>query len=553
MTSSNTSPEPKTTRTLIDETVDHLVTARDGFNQAEFLIAIKDALRCRDLPTDSATVEAIEKEVYAKSNTEDPFQNIVKDGEIFTWNNVKDILPGYFKENLFHLINAEQGAGKSTLMLAFFRALISDEQTGNFLNLEVRTSKNWRLYLIAPDMPRESWATPLIHYGLITGVSKDEQAASSSGHLDSRVTLACSDVPYSLSPEHILEYRQMALDSVARGEQPLFVFDSYSTLVGNFKSMNEIDSQFAQPLQDLQKAMAGTGATTIVLHHTAKSRSGSTASSGSGTNRLGRIPDVVIELEAVSRNSNRMFLTSSKRVAPTSLIIEQDFQAGQWICHGDAKQAMALRELLQKIDSLKGPKERIYEWAQQRWENQHLPFTVDQVTQLIEKSVQTARTHVRVMESQGVIFHCDDEPTATKPRPVYLPTEYKQEWLSAKAQVECETGIGKNGKRMGKVSESLKPLANSEYERREALEREKAGVPSYRQPETNAYGKHVPRAKMLVEDANGENSLVIVEVVSQTDVKVQKLGDEKSPVKTQRWMLDVFPCGYHSINEDEPL
>jgi len=545
MTSSNN--EPKTTRALIDEVIECLVTAREGYNEQEFLIAIKDALRLRDLPTDQETVDYIARVVYDRLNPNSLTQNIVNGGEEFTWNEVKDILPGFFKENLIHLINAEQGAGKSTLMLAFFRALISDEQTPSFLNLEVRASKNWELYLIAPDMPKESWATPLIHYGLITGVSKDEAAGTSCGRLDPRVKIACSDSDSSLSPEHIQEYRQMALDSVARGKLPLFVVDSYSKLVGNWKNINEIDSQFAQPLVDLQDAMAGTGATTVMLHHTAKSRSGSTASSGSGTNRLGRIPDVVIELEAVSRNSSRLFMTSSKRVTPTSLIIEQDFEAGKWVCHGDAKQSLALRELLQKIDALKGPKERIYEWAQQRWENQQLPFSVEQVVQLTEKSVQASRTHVRVMEAQGVIFQCDQEATPGRPRLFYLPSEYREEWFKAKS------GAKETLKQpLNNPEETAKSTANRTLETKAVKEGGKAGQ-TWKQPEVNAFGKHVPRAKMQVEDANGSNSLVIVEVVSQTDVRVQKLGDEKSPVKTQRWMLDVFPCGYHSINEDEPL
>ena len=151
----------------------------------------------------------------------------------------------------------------------------------------------------------------------------------------------------------------MALESVARGERPLFVFDSYSSLVANFnEKQDEIGSQFAQPLQNLQKAMGGTGATTVVLHHTPKSGVGSIASSGSGAGRLGRIPDVVIAMESVGRYSNRLFITSSKRVAHTSLIIEQDFEAGQWICHGDAVQARELKELISKVAALRDQRRR---------------------------------------------------------------------------------------------------------------------------------------------------------------------------------------------------
>lgn len=407
----------------------------------------------------------------AKRKSEAPSveANMVYGGQKFTWREVKDVMPGFFKENLLHLINAEQGAGKSTLMLGLFRALISDQQPASFLNVEVDSSTNWHLFLIAPDMPRESWSVPLENYGFLSAIAKG--VGKNEAVLDSRITFAGSEVPLSLRPDDVLQYRQMALDSVAKGRRPLFVFDSYSTLVANFKDMNEIDSQFAQPLQNLQKAMAGSGATVIVLHHTAKSRSGSTASSGSGTNRLGRIPDVVIELEATTRNSKRLFMTSSKRVKPSSLIIEQDFDAGQWICHGDAKQAMELRDLLQKIDGLKGPKEKIYEWAQQRWEDQRKGFTCEDVQRLIERSVQAARTHVRVMEANGVIFQCDSIPTPGRYQPVYLPTEYREEWVDSRVDYP----LGKTAKPLENLVKTAESTAAQAKETWEGKERGKAG------------------------------------------------------------------------------
>ena len=532
--------EVKSTRALIDETIESLYLAKGGFSQDQFQIAIKDALRCRDLPTDQETVASIERAVSAKDNPEDPRANIVHGGQVFTWKEVQDVMPGFFKENLLHLINAEQGAGKSTLMLGLFRALLSEEQTASFLNLEVQASKNWRLFLIAPDMPRESWSVPLENYGLISGIAKGG-SGEKSGKVISEVTIACSDVPLSLSPEDILYYREMAMASVARGERPLFVFDSYSTLVANFKDMNEIDSQFAQPLQNLQKAMAGTGATTIVLHHTAKSRSGSTASSGSGTNRLGRIPDVVIELEATSRNSKRLFMTSSKRVIPTSLIIEQDFERGEWICHGDARQAMELRDLLQKIDALKGPKATIYEWAQQRWEEQRKGFTTEDVKRLIERSVQAARTHVRVMEANGVVFHCDDEQTVTVPRPVYLPSEYRDEW---------KRGMRKDEKVRETPEKSGKSLAAQEYERLERKERGKAGG----QVECERHERKETMRKQIIPChpvgtpvmVNGKNGWKVVDANLATGMHtIEKSGLRKGDLR----MMDLTVC----YPEDEEL
>ena len=163
--------------------------------------------------------------------------------------------------------------------------------------------------------------------------------------------------------------------------------------------------------------MSGTGATTVVLHHTPKSGVGSVASSGSGANRLGRIPDIVIAMEAVGRYSNRLFITSSKRVAHTSLIIEQDFDAGEWVCHGDANEARELRELITKITNLKGCQDKLYKWADARWANAGLPFSAEDAKHVIEQTVQSARKHIKRMEFEGVLFHCDNRPGVTKPTP----------------------------------------------------------------------------------------------------------------------------------------
>ena len=49
--------------------------------------------------------------------------NAVRGGSTFSVRKVKDVMPGFFKEGMLHMLNAEQGAGKSTLMLGLFRAL----------------------------------------------------------------------------------------------------------------------------------------------------------------------------------------------------------------------------------------------------------------------------------------------------------------------------------------------------------------------------------------------------------------------------------------------
>ena len=351
---------------------------------------------------------------------------------------IKDVMPGFIKEGMFHLLNAEQGAGKSTLILGLFKALTSGEQPASFLNVEVDASTNWRLFLIGPDMPKESWVLPLRNYGFVTltgQVTDDEGHGAEFYRLDKRVALfSPQEANHSLSKAHIDRYAIMAANCVARGERPLFVFDSYSTLVANFMDISEVDSQFAQPLQNLQRAMSCTGATTIVLHHTAKSGISSTASSGSGTSRLGRIPDVVISMEALNKNSDQMILTSSKRIQSTCLLVQQDFDAGHWISHGDGRKAQRDRELYLKIAALRGTPEAVHEKAQDLWENQKRGFTSKQVEIWTGKSATTARNTINAMLAQGLLFQIGEEPTPGKYLKVYLPMICRDEWANATQQ-----------------------------------------------------------------------------------------------------------------------
>ena len=375
---------------------------------------VADDLKLGNQPDDA--LRELLDEAREALNADSSFD--IDGGQRFTVRRVQEVMPGFVKKGAFHMLNAEQGAGKSCFCLGLFRALVSDEQTGSFLNVDVDSSTNWRLFLVAPDMPRESWSLPLQNYGFAT-LKSQVGSELEELELDPRIAkLRTMETGYSLSPRHIEMYREWALKAQKDGQRALFVFDSYSSLVANFTQIDEVKAAFAQPLQNLQKALSDTGATTIVLHHTAKSGSNSVATSGVGTGRLGRIPDVIISLEALTKNSDRMLLTSSKRIATTSLLVEQDFDAGQWICHGDGLKAQRLRELCIKIANLRGPQERIYEWSQQRWEEQDKPFSTEDVMRLIERTIQSARNHVRKMEADGVIFRCDQKETVTTPLPL---------------------------------------------------------------------------------------------------------------------------------------
>jgi hypothetical protein len=420
MTSSNN--EPKSTRQLIDETVEALYQAREGFNQDEFQIAIKDALRLRELPTDSASVASIEKEVSARANPVDLKANVVKGGQRFKAKRVPEIVPGFLKENALHMLNAEQGTGKSNYCLALFRAL-RQEQTGKFLDLDIDCSKNWTLYLIGRDMPREMWHRPLTNYCLLHDVCETPDGEL-DGSLDDGIALiACSDTPYTLGTEHIKEFRQMAIDGVKRGERPLFVFDSYRSLASAVVSCGENDAKFADPLQELYDAMGGTGATTIVLHHTAKGGSRTTGSSGVGTSRLGSIPDVVIDMVREGRDSKRVVISSAKRITEKSLYVQQHYNEGRWESFGDASDWTRKQQRIKEAAALGGRRLELYVKALEEWENNRRGFTRDQAANWMKITPQSVGVHLNLLHSKDLLIKWDKVATRGRFQDVYYPSE----------------------------------------------------------------------------------------------------------------------------------
>lgn len=372
--------------------------------------------------------------------------NVVRGGQRFKAKRVPEIVPGFLKEGAFHVINAEQGTGKSNFCLALFRAL-RQEQTGRFLDLDIDSSKNWSLYLIGVDMPGEMWHEPLTNYCLLHDVCETPDGEL-DGNLDDGVSvIACSDTPYTLGSEHIKEFRQMAVDGVARGERPLFVFDSYRSLTGTVVSCGENDSKFADPLQELYTAMGGTGATTIVLHHTAKGKAQSVGSSGSGTNRMGSIPDVVIEMQQESRDSKRVVISSSKRITHKSLYIQQHYSEGRWESFGDASDWTRKQQRIKEAAALGGRRLELYVKALEEWENNRRGFTRDQAANWLNITPQGVGVHLNLLHSKDLLMKWGKVATRGRFQDVYYPSEASEALYAnpASTHTKANESLGKAG------------------------------------------------------------------------------------------------------------
>ena len=480
-------------------------------------------------------------------------KGIYRSGELVSYRTSDPLLPGFFLQNRLNMLVAEQGTGKSTFCLALFRSLV--ERTASFLDLLLTCNKNWELYLVGPDMTAEGWG-PLLQ---ANGLCRPE-----TGTLDHPIPTdeewkhirLIPEVGYfsnaeskdSLSPSDIARYRSMALEAVGRGKSPLFVFDSYRRLVENYKDVAEIDSAFAGPLVNLQNEMAGTGATIIVLHHTTKSQTNA-EKAGAGHNKLGSIPDVIVQMRRLNNNvlssDKRLIIESAKRIDATNLLIEQtDHSTGTWVSHGEATTTARGETLIDTLAALSGPRQKIYLHMAELWDNQRKGVTTADIARFLEITIQGAGVHLRKLRKDHVIFEGDQKTGIHGNERLFYP-------FNAHDDVSCRDL--KPNLKHGDVSQE--PASSQGFDPVDpGLKHMKTGIPPYRSAETNFDGDPVPRKGLMVDVMKGSkrvnHHVIACDGMNPHNLSVAPLGQPNLVLKGRRWMVDVFPC---LNNEEEEL
>ena len=460
------------------------------------------------------------------------------------------LLPGFFLQNRLNMLVAEQGTGKSTFCLALFRSLV--ERTASFLNLLLTCNKNWELYLVGPDMTAEGWGPLLQANGL---------CRSETGTLDHPIPTdeewkhirLIPEVGYfsnaeskdSLSPSDIARYRSMALEAVGRGKSPLFVFDSYRTLVDNYKDIEEVSSQIAGPLRTLYDAMAGTGATCIVLHHTTKSQT-NTEKAGAGHNKLGSIPDVIVQMRRLNNNvlssDKRLIIESAKRIDAANLLIEQtDHSTGTWVSHGEATTTARGETLIDTLAALSGPRQKIYLHMAELWDNQRKGVTTSDIARFLEITVQGAGVHLRKLRKDHVIFEGEKKIGLRGNERLFYPFDAYDDVSCIDLKSSLNTGDVSSLPAPSQGSDPVDPN----------MKTGNLNPPSHKVAEVNFDGDPVPRKGLMVDVMKGgkrvNHHVIACDGMDIHNLSVAQLGQPDLILKGRRWMVDVFPC----LNDEE--
>ena len=352
--SSNT--KLKSTRSVLDEIVQNLMGAAEGFSDKEFRIAIKDELRQHDLDADKENVDAVQQAVEEKLDP--PVDTHYKHGDVWVEDpEVSWIWDGWIAEGYFHTLIAMQKVGKSTFLLNLIAELI--QRTQSFLNFPLFSEKKYGFVLVGPDMNRRLWGK----YGKLAGLLTEDATGDLRWQESIKYVFAEED-EIGIDRDGIKRLVAIAEEVKAQGLHPIFVMDSYRALLAASSiEIEENSSRYANPLRQLKKALGKTGSTVVLLHHSSIASSRRSASeSNSGHTAFNSVPDQIITLKWLAdagadgnRKDRRVVMSASGRtgrVMPDQLL-EQSPDWG-WFTHGETGDALLRQNALNERDRLAG-------------------------------------------------------------------------------------------------------------------------------------------------------------------------------------------------------
>ena len=553
--------QQKSTKTLLTEIVNEMFHAWNDYNEDERSIAIQDALQIKGLPATVANEERIERLVEERMHPrlDRPYS---KGDEWSVDEDVEWIWDGWIAEGYFNCIIAMQKVGKSTFCLSLIAELI--KRTGSFLNYPLHSERRRiEFVIIGPDMNRRLWT----QYGKLSGLLQKDTEGTLRWQ-EQICAVHTEEDGTGLGKADLRAMSEMAENIKARGAHPFFLLDSYSALMANsHPSVEENSSRYCNPLRQLKAALGRSGATVVLLHHSSQSSSKrSAAESNAGNAAFSRVPDQVLKLSFLadpdltgSRNDKRVVLSASGRTGRTEpdQLLEQSPDWG-WENHGVVGDATRIMHALAERDRLAGDDAICFDLLNTRTGN-GCPTTSTQLVELRETvsggkgswGMTKVNRLLRKLQRRGLA------EIGGKSIPLNGGASYewwsferalddtglKQRMELAKGQVNSPyvEAVVEKPKARYKPAPLRTPVSTSETQENPLTHR-------VLKPQSTLFPEsNLPTVHMMVEDENGGSSSVIKELLPSTgEVRTQAYGFAQAPIKTKRWLIDVFPSGTYA-------
>tara|TARA_R100000664_G_scaffold5128_2_gene9929 strand:- start:432 stop:1790 length:1359 start_codon:yes stop_codon:yes gene_type:complete len=264
-------------------------------------------------------------------------------GDVLRYNPAPFMWHGVIMKNTSNLIVSLPKVGKSRLFTQMYGQLVKEEET--FLGQKLQDDIPY-FYISGCDQPDEDWALCLRLAGLLEPGTDKLHKNIIQLHTKNKNPLHLDEKGINTIAENCAEYRG----------KMFLLLDSYHSHVAPL-GLKESDSCYAEPLLDLQEAIAPYKPTLTVIHHANKSSAGQDDAvlASRGTSALPGAVSQIVNMFRMQKESplapkdDRVKLVTTSRASKSlDLIIEQINDGYDWKLHGDAA-TISKREAVQEI------------------------------------------------------------------------------------------------------------------------------------------------------------------------------------------------------------
>ena len=243
--------------------------------------------------------------------------------------------------------------GKTTLIID----LIATWSRGNdeFLGQKL-IGKCPPVIIVGTDMTTSRWM-PLLHrFGLAEKV-----AATKYKPIEPIVGVFAANNPLHLTQEGLERIAEIARNN----KGALFLFDSFAKLVAPL-GLKESSEDIAHPLADLQEVLAPYQCTSIIIHHSGKTKEDSPVLASRGSTALTAAVSQIISLSWLKREEDRqdkrILMRTMGRAEDIQLLMSQETSG--WMLEGSVAEELKKEEFNKKLEKLTDNQAEVFEYVQ---------------------------------------------------------------------------------------------------------------------------------------------------------------------------------------------
>ena len=209
--------------------------------------------------------------------------------------------------------------------------------------------------IVGTDMTLSRWLPLLQRFGLAEKVGDKMQ------FFEPIVQLFAANNPLHLTQEGLERIAEIARNN----KGALFLFDSFAKLVSPL-GLKESSEDIAHPLADLQEVLAPYKCTSIIIHHSGKTKEDSPVLASRGSTALTAAVSQIISLSWFKREEDRqdkrILMRTQGRAEDVQLLISQDNSG--WMLEGNVADELKKDEFNKKLEKLTDSQADVFEVVQ---------------------------------------------------------------------------------------------------------------------------------------------------------------------------------------------